>query len=217
MTGAERLPDEIELALAHTPLGLRERLRVAFELDQRLARIVAATKEPMLGQMRLAWWRDMLGKPVDERPTGDAVLDGIGEHLADSEGDLAKLVDGWEVLITADTLTDRELKAYAIGRSAPFVALLDSGIQDISGRLRAAASAYALADLAAGLSDGEERQLAIRHALDGARDDLPLPREARGLRILEALALRALKRGGRPLMEGRGAGLLAMRAAIFGR
>ena len=35
---------------------------------------MARTTEPMLGQMRLAWWRDALGKPVDERPRGDAVL-----------------------------------------------------------------------------------------------------------------------------------------------
>ena len=71
----ETLPTEIELALAYTPRDRREAMRVAFELDRRLARIVAATTEPMLGQMRLAWWRDILAKPVDERPRGDVVLD----------------------------------------------------------------------------------------------------------------------------------------------
>jgi phytoene synthase len=42
-----------------------------------------------------------------------------------------------------------------------------------------------------------------------------LPKTLRGLAVLEALALRALRRGGRPLMEGRGAPLTAFRAAIF--
>ena len=44
-----------------------------------------------------------------------------------------------------------------------------------------------------------------------------LPVSAKGLAVLGALGLRALKRGGRPLMEGRGAALVALRAAMLGR
>jgi phytoene synthase len=32
----------------------------------------------MLGQMRLAWWREALGKPLADRPRGDEVLDAVG-------------------------------------------------------------------------------------------------------------------------------------------
>jgi phytoene synthase len=42
-----------------------------------------------------------------------------------------------------------------------------------------------------------------------------MPSGQRGLAVLEALARRALKRGGQPLMAGRGASLTALRAAIF--
>ena len=42
-----------------------------------------------------------------------------------------------------------------------------------------------------------------------------MPSGLRGLAVLEGLALRAMLRGGRPLMEGRGASLAALTAAIF--
>ena len=76
----ENLADEAQLALAYIGPNLRDALRIFLELDGRLARIVSATTEPMLGQMRLAWWRDALGMAVSERPQGDAVLDGIGNR-----------------------------------------------------------------------------------------------------------------------------------------
>lgn len=217
MEPAERLPDELQLALAHTPSQFREPLRVAFELDQRLARIVAQTTEPMLGQMRLAWWRDMLAKPFEERPAGDAVLDGIGAHWAGREKALSDLVDGWEVLIVEETLNGGELKAFASGRAAPAVNLLEGNDEDENARIEGAMGRYAFADLSISLSDERERKLAIEYGLGRATPPVKLIRAAKGIGVLEALALRALKRGGRPLMEGRGAALVATRAAIFGR
>ena len=71
------LPPEAQLALAWSHAKVRGPLSIALQLDRRLARIVTRTSEPMLGQMRLAWWREMLGKPASDRPRGDAVLDGV--------------------------------------------------------------------------------------------------------------------------------------------
>ena len=71
------LPDEAKLALAYTQVPLRDPLRVFFELDLRLGRLVSATTEPMLGQMRLAWWRETLVKDEIDWPNGDHVLDGV--------------------------------------------------------------------------------------------------------------------------------------------
>ncbi|WP_407874296.1 hypothetical protein [Qipengyuania nanhaisediminis] len=190
---------------------------MAFELDQRIARIVAATSEPMLGQMRLAWWRDMLGKPGHERPTGDAVLDAIGVFWQGREDALVRLVDGWEVLIASDTLNPDELEKFSQARAAPYAALFDDRATKAADRVRLAMSTFAIADLATGLSSPEERERAIAFGLREKHSTGAFPRGAKGLRILEALALRALKRGGRPLMEGRGAGLVAARAAFFGR
>ena len=213
----ETLPPEIDLALAYTPRTHRDALRTAFAFDQRLARIAAATTEPMLGQMRLAWWRDMLGKHAGERPQGDAVLDAIGDHWRASEPALARGVDGWEVVVAAKRIGPGQIEQIAGGRSAAVAALFETGKPDLDARIAAAASRYVIADLASRLSDANEREVAIECALEMSCPDLRLPRMARGLGVLEALALRSLRSGGMPLMHGRGASLTALRAGILGR
>ncbi|NQZ48206.1 MAG: hypothetical protein HRT63_11875, partial [Erythrobacter sp.] len=78
---------------------------------------------------------------------------------------------------------------------------------------------WACADLAANVRDPEERAMFVQLGLEHEADVKPqaLPRSDRGLAVLGALGARALAHGGRPLMEGRGAALVALRAAIFGR
>lgn len=214
---AETLPAELELALAYTPVAVRERLRTYFALDQRLARIVAATTEPMLGQMRLAWWRDQLGSDFGVRPSGDAVLEAVGDHWQGSEAALIQLVDGWEVLIVSEHLGADEISDYASGRGAPFTGIAGSLVEPAKSDVKTAASRWIFADAASQISDPEERSRFIDAGLSPKGRTTRLPSELRGLAVLQALALRSLKRGGRPLMEGRGAALTAMRAAILGR
>lgn len=210
------LPPEAELALAWSGAKVRGPLSIALQLDRRLSRIVARTREPMLGQMRLAWWRDALGQPVSERPRGDAVLDGIGAHWAGREAALVAMVDGWEVLLTADHLGPRDIDIFAAGRGAFFAALVDDGVgHDMRERLARAGRCWALADAAAGVSNQTDRVALVaagRAAVGGVGR---LPGDLRGLAVLAALARRALERGGRPLMEGRSAPLTVLRAAIF--
>jgi phytoene synthase len=213
---ADPLPPEVELALAWSARGLRLRLRSALELDRRLARIVARTHEPMLGQMRLAWWRDALAQPVAERPRGDAVLDALGLYWQGREPLLTAMVDGWEVLVTAERLRAAEAEQFAVGRAAFFTALGDEpAAPPLAARLAAAGERWALADAAAGVSDPAERAQLVASGLARGRPSGGLAREWRGPAVLEALAWRSLRRGGRPLMEGRGAPLAALMAAIF--
>lgn len=210
------LPPEAELALAWSGPKVRAPLSMALQLDRRLARIVGRTQEPMLGQMRLAWWRDALGKPVAERPRGDAVLDGIGEHWQGREAFLVQMVDGWEVLVTAQSLGPAEAEAFGAGRGAFFAGLADDPVTDaLAARLAAAGRRWALADAAAQVSDPAESAALVGAGLAAAAPKVRIPSGLGGLAVLEALALRALSRGGRPLMEGRGASLAALRAAIF--
>ncbi len=210
------LPPEAELALAWSGPKVRGALSMALQLDRRLARIVGRTQEPMLGQMRLAWWRDALGKPVAQRPRGDAVLDGLGREWEGREAFLVQMVDGWEVLVTAQSLGRDEAEVFAAGRGAFFAGLPDPPVSEtLAARLATAGRCWALADAAARVSDPAERALLVEA---GQATQVPEGRIARGLgglAVLEALSVRALARGGRPLMEGRGASLVALRAAIF--
>lgn len=212
---ADTLSPEAELALAWSREKVRGPLTMALQLDRRLARIVARTTEPMLGQMRLAWWREALGKPPGERPRGDAVLDGLGLHWAGREAALVQMVDAWEVLVTAQSLGTAEAGMLGEGRGAFFAALAPESTAAEAARLAAAGRAWALADAAAGVSDPAERGVLVAAGLARADDLGRFPRGLRGLAVLEALALRALRRGGEPLMAGRGAALAALAGAIF--
>jgi phytoene synthase len=209
------LAPEAELALAWSSPKVRPALSIALQLDRRLARIVSRTSEPVLGQMRLAWWREALSKPPANRPRGDAVLDAIGVHWAGREAALTQMVDGWELLFTVDCLGHAEAKAFGKGRGAFFAALAgrDKGAE--RERLAAAGYRWALADAATAVSDAGERLILIEVGLACADAGGAFPSGLRGLAVLEALALRALRRGGRPLMEGRGAPIAAFRTAIF--
>lgn len=209
------LPPEAELALAWSPPKVRAPLSIAFQLDRRLARIVARTSEPMLGQMRLAWWRDALGTPIADRPRGDAVLDAIGTHWAGREAALVAMVDGWEVLVSAERLGPAEIDVFGAQRSAFFGALDDIAAQTSAARVASAGFRWAMADAAAAVSDAEERAALVAAGLGRIAPAGSMPRALRGLVVLDALSLRALRGGGRPLMEGRGAPLAALRAAIF--
>lgn len=211
----ETLPAEAELALAWSPPEIRGALTTALQLDRRLARIVARTTEPMLGQMRLAWWRDALGTSPQDRPRGDAVLDAIGEHWAGREAALLALVDGWEVLITTEQMGSAEIDIFGTQRGVFFAALSTDRGAAAAARVAAAAFRWGLADAATAVSDAGERALLIEAGLACSDGGGRMPRPLRGLAVLEALALRSLRRGGRPLMEGRGAPLAALRAAMF--
>ena len=213
----ENLPAEIDLALAHAQPTYRQSLRIFFELDLRLGRIVAGTNEVMLGQMRLAWWRETLAKPIAERPNGDVVLDAIGVHWAGREADLIKLVDGWERLLAEPPLGKEDALAFLMARRDVLMAAYGKYASGDNKQKSYAKPAWwwVCADLAANVSDKEERAMFVDLGLrfDPIMDRLRKP--DKGLHLLGALAHRALKRGGRPLMEGRGASLAALRATIF--
>jgi phytoene synthase len=214
---ADPLPPEAALALAWSGPMVRAPLSTVLQLDRRLARIVGRTREPMLGQMRLAWWRDALGTLPSERPRGDAVLDAISRHWAGREAALVALVDGWEVLVTAERLGLDEIERFAAGRGTFFAALAgEGGPVAMRDHLAGAGRCWALADAASGVSDPGERMAMVASGRAIASGSARVPLRLRGLAVLSALARRALARGGRPLMEGRGASLTALRAAILG-
>ena len=77
----EELPEVSRIAFASTGRN-RDPWLAALALDGRIGRMVLGASEPMLGQVRLAWWRDQLGKPIDDRPRGDPLLDLEGPLLA---------------------------------------------------------------------------------------------------------------------------------------
>lgn len=227
---SENLSVEGQLALAHTPVIMKEALRVFLEFDARLARIVSGTNEMMLGQIRLAWWRDSLSLAVSERPAGDQVLDAIGVHWQGAEAALIALIDGWEHMLSEPPLSREAAMAFAKGRGAGLAGMVtlmrtqdrtklsdrESVEANVQAAIQAVGEMWALADAASHVAEDGERAILLNLAAElPALQRLSAP--YCGVAVLGALAARAVKAGGAPLMAGRGAALTAMRAGLLGR
>ena len=212
----ETLPPAQRLALAYAPARLREVTLGLLALDLHLAALVRGTREPILGQVRLAWWRDRLGEPVADRPKGDpllALLAGWEGH----EAGLTALIDGWEHMLGAD-LDAAAIDAFAKGRATGFGTLASlAGKPDASGVAVIAGHRWALADLAAHLGKTQEKARALEAAAGLGSHAVALPRALRPLAVLDGLACRSLANGGAPLAEGPRAALVALRLGIVGR
>lgn len=210
------ISDEQRLALSYCAPKLRPMLVAGLALDRRLARIVATANEPMLAQMRLAWWRDTISQPVTTRPIGDVVLGALGTHWEGQEPVLISLVDGWEGMIGSEIPSREAFSSFARARAGIFEAVAGTSDFANSPDVAAHASLWALVDAAVNNGQREERdileELARAVVMTGR-----VHREMRGVAVLSALARRSLDHGLRPLLEGRGAALTAMKAGLSGR
>jgi len=167
MTSPVDLADpERALAVAYAPASLRAGLSALFALDERFGGIVSSTSEPMIGLMRLAWWREALEK-LDRDPAPAEPLLGLIADTVLPRGvtgaALAAIEDGWTALL------DGEPDAEAIARHgrerggnlfSAAAALL--GADDP--RLTIAGEVWSLTDLGFRHSDGQVRKAALAHA-----------------------------------------------------
>ena len=185
---------ERALALGYTPARWRPALDALFLLDRRLGDIVRSTREPMVGQMRLTWWHDALsrleaGAPAPAEPAltalADAVLPGgVGG------GELAAMIDGWEALLDGTVTDAAVLAGHARARGATLFVLAGRLAGAGGEPLAAAGEGWALADLAANLSDPVAAASA-RSLAAGRLAEIGAMRWSRATRGLGALALLA--------------------------
>lgn len=196
------LPVERRLALSYAPARSRLLWLGLFALDARLGAIVSEAREAMLAQIKLAWWREELSKPLALRRTGEPLL-ALLEAWGDGAAGLAALIDGWEILLGEEMLGGEALASALKARAAACLALaaqLEIGV----GGVEQAAQGWAAADFAP-MSSGP----IVR---DWPR--IPLSREMRPLHVLYGLAAR--RRGQIPLIPGPVAALAAVRLGLFG-
>ncbi len=213
----DECPEVARVALA-SATGHRDLWLSAFALDGRIGKMVLGATEPLLGQMRLAWWRDQLGKPVAERPRGDVLLDLIDRTWAGDESGLVALVDGWEALLSPRPLQEEARKQFVDGRGELLLAVADRmGEATKADRVRQAASLWALADLAVNARDESELAAALALGNRERTGRLQLPRKLRPLAVIGGLADRSLRSGGRAMLGDRFSPLIALRLSLFGR
>jgi phytoene synthase len=202
------------LALAWQPRATRPALAALFALDQRLGSVVARAREPLLAQMRLAWWRDQLGSGAGA-VAGEPLLAEIAGRWGERARHLAVLPDGWEHLLGDAPLAAEAVDAFATAKGEALAAFADlAGASSDRDSARAAGRRWALADFGWRASHSHERESALTLGRQVSSPPVRSP-QLRGVAVLGGLARRALGRG-EPLMHGRGAILHAMRLGMFG-
>jgi phytoene synthase len=108
------------LALRHAPISWRNELRFLLLFDARMQSVVIAGREPLLTRMKLAWWREALNKPANQRPKGEpllaeiSMLEGAGAPLVAQAAEL--LVDAWEEVADPDQVDAEVLARHRQGR-----------------------------------------------------------------------------------------------------
>ena len=113
MNGLTDLSPPQRMAVAYARPDLRGALGLLLELDNRLMAVAAKGQEPLIKQLRLAWWREQLAKDATDRPKGEPLLAMIPEceHQSGLVAALQSLVDAWDAIIVADGDVDSAMRA----------------------------------------------------------------------------------------------------------
>ena len=208
----------LALALAYAPRDARPVFQDLFALDRRLADAVRQASEPIIAQLKLAWWRDRFAQSPAEWPKGEPLL----ARLAGWDADISRLgglVDGWEQIAAAEELTRDVAIAFA-GRRARSWAVAASALHVAEAEVvDAAGMRWALADLAQHCASEAESALVRAVAADlghASAESRGLPRNLRPFAILGVLGGRALLRE-RPMLSTGGDFLAAVRTGMLGR
>ncbi|MEZ5708740.1 MAG: hypothetical protein R3E02_05045 [Blastomonas sp.] len=194
------------LILAYARAQDRPIFAAVFALDAQLAAIVRDSREPVLGQMRLQWWHDVISMPAGRRPRGNPLVNALGK--LDGAGSLTErllpMVDGWEELLVAETLDGEMIAGFAMKRGATMFAFLADSLGEPLD-LAAAGRAWAQWDLARNISEPVvSAEIFGRLAQDPiAMKCLSLPRRLRPLSIrMRLMQIDILRREtDRPLMR----------------
>jgi phytoene synthase len=86
--------------VAYAPVAFRPAFTLLLQLDARFADIVRKAREPMIAQIKLAWWRDAFAAEPAQRPKGEPLLQALcacGDVIPPSA--LEDLVSAWEMLL----------------------------------------------------------------------------------------------------------------------
>jgi phytoene synthase len=202
------------LALAYAPRNTRLPFLAIMALDMRLAGIVRNSREPMLAQLRLAWWREQLRQDRSAWPEGEPLLAAL-RSLQGRHRELEALVDGWEAMTGPAPLPEAAFLQLAEARGAAFAALVDDAAAQMEAKRLG--RNWALADIAGRLSNPHERAAvgSLTEAQDWRRGRLP--KKLRPLVVLHGLAARSLRTGENGNTVSPRSLFTAMRLGLFGR
>jgi phytoene synthase len=91
-----------DLVRLHWPPGRRKAFDTLLALDDRLAEVALGAREPALGAIKLAWWRDQLAALDTQPPPPEPLLRATSSELLPlglSGEALSELAEGWMRLL----------------------------------------------------------------------------------------------------------------------
>jgi phytoene synthase len=101
------------------PRDARARVTALWTLAERLTKLLHDAREPLIGQIKLAWWRDMMAMLADDPaalPKGEPLLAELQASWAGRAG-LAAPVDAAEAMLLAEDAGARRDAAVAYGEA----------------------------------------------------------------------------------------------------
>lgn len=174
--------------------------RLLWAYDARLADIIRTTTEPMIGQMRLAWWGDALADESGTKGRGEPLLAALRDAGLAGHPGLGAMLDGWEALLGDAAPDDIALRAFGVDRGGGLFHAL-AGDERPPESLIHAGAVWALWDLSGHVGSAGEaaRAIAVAQTIleagnmrDWARD---WPRAWRPMRLAFGLAAHDVQRG----------------------
>lgn len=187
-------------------------------LAARLTKLLEDAREPLIGQIKLAWWRDMLAllnQDAQAIPKGEPLLAELVLHWRGQAG-LGKLVDAAEALLLADDDLARKDAGADFGAQLFHLSsrcLLPEGAAASEGSIGQHWGLLWAACLCRG-SDAASALMVAAAAAPTSRAK-KFSRPLRALLMLDRLAARvAAEKGGR---DYRREGLILLRIGLFGR
>lgn len=194
------------LALSYVPAARRAAIKALWRLDVALGRVIAGGREPLISQIKLAWWRDSLAKLDSEAAPAEPALEAVAAHVLPmgvKGSELSHMEEGWTVLLSQERLTAAELASYAAFRGG--LLFRHSGAilgKELSVEMEQSGQGWALVDLArhSNRDDAAASVEAAREEL-AASAGIRWPSALRPLGMLAALARRDAEQGPDGLQE----------------
>ncbi len=173
-----RLDHERFLAALFAPDARRRALMALYAFNIEIAKIAEVVSEPMLGQIRLQWWREAIDEIYDGAPRAHPVVEELSRAVGDhglSRTRLEKMIDTRALDLEPTLFVDLDaLEDYAAGSAGELCALsleaLGAGDAGALAAARHAGLAWGLAGLLRALPfhAGRRRLYLPKSLLDGA-------------------------------------------------
>lgn len=163
---ADEVGVELNLALQYAPAARRRDLLAVWRLDARLRRIFLGSRDPALGEIKMAWWEERLGALRTDAVPPEPLLRQIAVTSTIDVSDLVQISEGWRALF-ADGLPPDMLGKHAGSRGQGLMRAAAAALGgEPSEPMLLASEGYALVDLAGTRVEREERDAVLAAARD---------------------------------------------------